>query len=70
MTISNLRVEGLFRELIDEINSLKYQITLNVFLSKYKKKKKNTNREFAPVYFNFATKTVINTKCILDKSSQ
>ena len=33
-------------------------------------KKKNTNREFAPVYFNFATKTVINTKCILDKSSQ
>ena len=68
MTISNLSAEGLFREIIDEINSLKYQITLKVFLSKYKKK--NTNREFAPVYFNFATKTVIKTKCILDKSSQ
>ena len=63
MKISNLSIETLCKELIDEINSLKYQITLKVFLSKYKK----TENFF--LYFNFVTKTVINSKYTLDKSS-
>ena len=37
-------------------------------LSKYKKK--NIDREFAPVYFNSATKIVINPKCDLDEYFQ
>ena len=36
-------------------------------LSKYKE---NTNREFAPVYFNSISKTVINSAYDLDKSFQ
>ena len=37
---------------------------MNVLLSKYKKKKK---RVFAPVYFNFTTKTTIGFEDSLDK---
>ena len=37
-------------------------------LSKFKKK--NTGREFTTVYFSSTTKTVINSKCDLDKSFQ
>ena len=32
------------------------------------KYKGNGDKEFAPVYFNSATKTVINSECMLDKS--
>ena len=45
----------------------KYQITENVLLSKYKR---NGDKEFAPVFFNSATKTVINFEYNLDKSFQ
>ena len=45
----------------------KYQITENVLLSKYKR---NGDKDFAPVFFNSATKTVINFEYNLDKSFQ
>ena len=46
----------------------KYQITVTVLSCKYKG---NGDREYAPVYFNSATKTVINSdKYGPDKSFQ
>ena len=39
------------------MKGFKYQIILTVLLCKYKI---NGDREYAPVYFNSATKTVIN----------
>ena len=45
----------------------KYQITVKVLLSKHKE---NGDIEFARVYFNSTTKTVINLKYDLDKSFQ
>ena len=58
---------NLFRDLLDEIKGFKYQITVKVLL---RKNKQNGDIEFAPVYFNSTTKTVINFKYDLDKSSQ
>ena len=49
LTISKASIEDLFRDLLDEIKGFKYQITLKVSLSKYKE---NTDREYAPFYFN------------------
>ena len=61
-------IKDLFKDLLDEIKSFKYQITVKVLLSKHKE---NGDIEFAPVYFNSATKTVINSdKYMLDKSFQ
>ena len=57
----------MFKDLLNEIKGFKYQITLKILLSKYKE---NTDREFAPVYFNSTTKTVIGPKYGLDKSFQ
>ena len=45
----------------------KYQITVKVLLNKCKG---NGDKEFAPVYFNSATNTVVNSEYILDKSFQ
>ena len=59
MTISKSSIEDLFEDLLYEIKGFKYQITLKVLLRKYKE---NKDREFAPVYFNSATKTVMNSK--------
>ena len=56
----------MFKDLLDEIKGFKYQIT-KVLLSKYRK---NGAVEFASVYFNSATETVINSEYDLDKSSQ
>ena len=64
MTISKPSTEDLFK---DEIKAFKYQITLKVLLNKYKE---NASREFAPVYFNSTTKTVIDPKYSLPKSFQ
>ena len=48
------------------MKSFKYQIIVKVFLSKHK-----INEEYAPVYFNYAIKTVINSdKYDLDKYFQ
>ena len=49
----------------DEIKGFKYQVTVKILLSKHKE---NGDREFAPVYFNSTTKTVINSIYDLDKS--
>ena len=52
------------------MKGFKYQITVATLLSK-KKKKKKRGIEYTPVYFNSATKTVINSdKYQLDKSFQ
>ena len=54
------------KDLLDEIKGFKYQITVKALLSKYEKNETST-----PVYFNSATKTVINfDKYMLDKSFQ
>ena len=57
----------MFKDLLNEIKGITYQITLRVLLSKYKE---NTGREFAIVYFNSTTKTVIGPKYGLNKSFQ
>ena len=50
------------------MKGFKYQITVAVLLYKHKQ---NGNIDYAPVYFNSATKTVINSdKYDLDKSLQ
>ena len=49
----------------DEIKGFEYQVTVKILLSKHKE---NGDREFAPVYFNSTTKTVINSIYDLDKS--
>ena len=64
---SKSSTEDLFKDLLDEIKGFKYQITVKVLLSKYKE---NGDIEFAPVYFNSATKTVINPEYMLDQSFQ
>ena len=48
------------------MKGFKHQIMVKVLLSRYK----NGDREFAPVYFNSASKTVINSEYSLDKSFQ
>ena len=57
----------MFSDLLNETKGLKYQITVKVLLKKYKL---NGEIEFAPVYFNSLTKTVINHKFRLEKSFQ
>ena len=52
---------------MDEMKGFTYQITVKVLLSKHKGK---GGIEFAPVYFNSTTKTVINLKYDLNKSFQ
>ena len=54
----------MFKELLDEIKGFKYQITVKALL---RKNKQNREIEFALVYFNSTTKTVINFKYDLDK---
>ena len=49
----------MFKDLLNEIKGFQYQITLRVLL---RKGKENGDIEFAPVYFNSTTKTVINSK--------
>ena len=47
------------------MKNFKYQVTTKVLFCEYKG---NRDKEFAPVYFNSATKTVINSEYNLDKS--
>ena len=65
---SKSSIEDLFKDLLNELNHFKYQITVTFLLCK---DKQNGDTEYAPVYFNSATKTVINSdKYDLDKSFQ
>ena len=45
---SKSSIKDLFRDLLNEIKSFKYQITVKVLLKKYKP---NKEIEFTPVYF-------------------
>ena len=65
---SKSSIKDLFKHFLDEIKGFNYQITVKDL--KKKKKKQNRDIEFAPVYFNSATKTVINLKYDLEKSFQ
>ena len=47
----------MFKDLLFEIKSFKYQITVKALL---RKDKENGDIEFAPIYFNSTTKTVLN----------
>ena len=62
---SKSSIKDLFSDLLNEKKDFKYQITVMVLLKKYKP---NENIEFAPVYFNSLTKTVINHKFKLENS--
>ena len=50
-------IKDLFSDLLNETKGFKCQITLKVMLKKYKP---HGEIEFATVYFNSTTKTVIN----------
>ena len=67
MTITKPSIKDLFKDLLNEIKGIKYQVTLKVLLNKYKE---NTDREFAVVYFNSSYKTLSGPKYSLDKSFQ
>ena len=65
---NKLSIEDLFKDLLNEMKCFKYQIIVTVLLCKHKQ---NGDIENSPVYFNSATKTVINSdKYDLDKSFQ
>ena len=64
---SKFSIEDLFSDLLNEAKGFKYQITVKVLLKKYKL---DGEIEFAPVYFNSLTKTVINHKFRLENSFQ
>ena len=64
---SKLSIKNLFSDLLNETKGFKYQITVKVLLKKYKH---NGEIEFAPVYFNSVTKTVINHRFRLENSFQ
>ena len=63
---SKSSIKYLFSDLLNETKGFQYQITLKVMLKKYK----STEIEFAPVYFNSITKTVINHKFSLGNAFQ
>ena len=64
---SKSSIKDLFSDLLNETKGFKYQITVKVLLKKYKL---NGEIEFAPVYFNSTTKTVINHKFSLKNAFQ
>ena len=58
-----MSIEDLFSNLLNETKGSKNQITVKFLLKKYKL---NGEIEFAPVYFNSMTKTVINYRFKLE----
>ena len=64
---SKSSIKDFFNDLLNETKGFKYQITVKVFLRKYKF---HGEIEFAPVYFNSVTKTVINHRLRLESSFQ
>ena len=65
---SIIKFSDLFSDLLNEKKGFKYQITVKVLLEK--KSKLNGEIEFAPVYFNSTTKTVIRHKFSLENAFQ
>ena len=64
---SKSSIKDLFNDLLNERKGFKYEITMKFLLKKYKS---NGEIEFAPLYFNSSTKTLINHKYRLNKSFQ
>ena len=64
---SKSNIKNLFGDLLNETRGFKYQITVKVWLKKYKL---NREIEFAPVSFNSWTKTVINNRFKFEDSFQ
>ena len=64
---SKSSIKELLSDFLNETKGFKYQITVKVLLKKYKL---NGEIEFAPVYFNSVTKTVINHRFRLENSFQ
>ena len=64
---SKSSVQDLLNDLLNETKGFKYQIIVKVLLKKYKL---NGETEFAPVYFNSVTKTVINHRFRLENYFQ
>ena len=64
---SKSSIKDLLSDLLNETKGFKYQITVKVLLKKYKL---NGEIEFAPVYFNSVTKTVINHRFRLENAFQ
>ena len=62
-----MSIKDLFSNLLNETKGFKNQITVKVLLKKYKL---NGEIEFASVYFNSVTKTVINHRFKLENSFQ
>ena len=58
-----MSIKDLFSDLLNETKGFKYQIAVKVLLKKYKL---NREIEFAPIYFNSVTKTVINHRFRLE----
>ena len=64
---SKSRIKELFKDLLNEMEGFKYQITVAILLTK---EKGNGEIEYSSVYFNSMTKSVINSEFSLDKSFQ
>ena len=62
-----LSIKDFFSDLLNETKGFNYQTTAKVLLKKYKH---NGEIEFAPVYFNSVTKTVINHRFRLENYFQ
>ena len=62
---SKLSIKNLFDDLLNETKDFKYQITVKFLLKTWKR---NREIEFAPVYFNSWTKTVINNRFKVEDS--
>ena len=64
---SKSSIKDLLNDLLNETKGFKYHIKVKVLLKKYRS---NGEIEFAPVYFNSSTKTIINRRYKLDQSFQ
>ena len=64
---SKLSIKYLFGDLLNETRGFKYQVTVKVLLKQYKPSGEN---DFAPVYFNSGTKTLIVNIFKLEDSFQ
>ena len=60
---SEISINDLFKDLFVELKGFKYQLTLNILLSK---QKSSNLIEYRSVYFNSLTKTVISDNYFLD----
>ena len=67
LEVSKLSIKNLLSDLLNKTRGFRYQITVKVLFKKYKP---NGEIEFAPVYFNSWTKTVINNRFKLEDSPQ